>query len=363
MSGKADKPALSEFSDWQKREGELVGQIHRLERDLGKIKRSKAEYMATLTQAVTDAFATFSLDPIKPPTKDKRRRMGEVAVPMLSDTQLGKVTAEGDHLHYTSEIAVERVRTYAQKIADLTEIQRQAHPVDHCVTPLLGDIVEGEDIFPGQVHLIDSGLYRQIVISAEMLVDYLRSLLETYQTVTAHGVIGNHGRVGRKGVYDPETNMDRLVYWIARMALRDEPRLSWVLPEGRYERNWYSIVEIGKYRALAVHGDQFKGTLGMPWYGFAKKINAWAAGVIPCCPERPKCDHRVPFGDVFLGHWHQAALIPLNKRNVYVNGSTESYNTFAQENLAAMSDPSQWLLFVHPEKARVTASYVVHLTD
>lgn len=342
---------LEEFADGERNFEKMRDALHRAQRQLDEAKRSREVYMATLREAVTDAFSSFKLTPVKPPKLVRASaKMDEVAMPLLSDTQLGKVTSHGDDLQYTSDIGVERVRLFAQKIVELTDIQRADHPVSRCVPVMLGDIVEGEDIFPGQVHLIDSGLYRQVVTASEMVVDFLRYLLGHFESVHAYGVIGNHGRVGRRGVYDPETNMDRMVYWIARMALKDEPRIDWTIPEGRFERNWFSIVEIGNYRALAVHGDQFKGQLGMPWYGFAKKINGWAAGAI-----------HEEFGDVLMGHWHQRALIPLNMRNVYVNGSTESYNTYAQENLGAMSAPSQWLLFVHPEAGMVSSEYGVHL--
>lgn len=67
------------------------------------------------------------------------------------------------------------------------------------------------------------------------------------------------------------------------------------------------------------------------------------------------------FDAAFCGHWHQAARIPFNQRMLYVNGTTESYNTWAQENLKAQGYPSQTLLFVDPEQGRVTAEHVIDL--
>jgi hypothetical protein len=61
------------------------------------------------------------------------------------------------------------------------------------------------------------------------------------------------------------------------------------------------------------------------------------------------------------GHFHQAAVIPLNQRTVWVNGSTESYNTFAQEQLAGQSEPTQWVLLCDPDEGVITASYGVRL--
>ena len=184
-----------------------------------------------------------------------------------------------------------------------------------------------------------------------IFLEFFRTLLTTFDTVEVVWVIGNHGRIGRKGVFDPESNGDRMLGKLVQMLLEKEPRISFTVPDGKGERNWYAIAKVGNWSALCIHGDQLRGHSGLPYYGFQKKINSWAAGAI-----------REPFGDVLMGHWHQRALIPLNQRSVYVNGSTESYNTFAQEQLAAMSDPSQWLLFVHPDDGRVTAAYGVDLT-
>jgi hypothetical protein len=92
--------------------------------------------------------------------------------------------------------------------------------------------------------------------------------------------------------------------------------------------------------------------MGFPWYGVGKKVHSWASGAIP-----------ETFNDLMMGHYHQLALVPMNKRSVWANGSTESTNTFAAETLAAQSDPSQWLLFVNPDAGKVTASYAVRLLD
>lgn len=315
-------------------------------RKLEKSRISKDELVEAVYEAVKDAASTLTIDPVKPPVKDKRRKHEEVAVPLVSDLQLAKVTPT-----YDSDTCEKRMELYADKIIELTDIQRSDHPIRRAVVPCLGDIIEGECIFPGQSHLIDGGLYRQIAVDGpRIIVNFLRKLLTCFDTIHVEWVIGNHGRIGRRGDFEPETNGDRMLGKIVSDLLRNEPRITFNIPDGRGERNWYSVCEVGNWKALCIHGDQIKGHSGFPWYGLGKKVNGWASGAIP-----------EEFFDVLMGHWHQIASIPLNKRTVYVNGSTESYNTFAQENLAAMSDPAQWLLFVHPEHGRVTAEYKVWL--
>jgi len=268
---------------------------------------------------------------------------------MLSDWQLGKVTPD-----YDSVVCEQRIQQYTAKVAALTEIQRADHPVNELHVWLLGDLVEGELIFPGQAHKIDASLYRQVALDGpRILGDFLRQMLSIFAEVKVTAVIGNHGAIGglSRREMDPESNADRMLYRIVQQLLASEKRLSWTIPDGGRERYWYAIDQIGTYSCLLFHGDQVRGGFaGMPFYGFYKAINGWASGAI-----------REPFGDAACGHWHQHASLTFNQRQLRVNGTTESYNTFAQEQLKAMGDPSQRLLFVHPERGKVSAEYQVYL--
>ena len=338
-----NSPSLDEFADVE----DLRGTIRNLTRQLAKAKGNEAEYVAAVFHGARDAMRGLAVPPIAPPKRDGRKRTAEVCVPLVSDLQLAKVTPD-----YNSEVCAERMARYAQKIIRLTEIQRSDHPVRKAVVCVLGDVIEGVEIFPGQQWLIDAGLYRQIMVDGPAIfLEFFRTLLTCFDTIECHWVIGNHGRIGRKGVFDPESNGDRILGKLMQMLLAKEPRISFTVPDGKGERNWYSIARVGNWSALCLHGDQIRGQLGFPWYGLGKKVNGWAAGAI-----------REPFDHVLMGHHHQLSCIPLNRRKVWANGSTESMNTYAQENMGSMGDPEQWTLFVDPEGGRVTASYGVDLS-
>jgi hypothetical protein len=328
---------------------ELKKKYNRLARQLYDVKHRRADYIDAVETAAREAIENIEIAPV-PNRMPGYHGTGtpEVAVALLSDTQVGKITPD-----YNSDVAHQRVMKYAEKIVRITEIQRHDHPVDHIVVPMLGDMVEGCDIFPGQQWLLDSTLYRQVFdTTPTIIVDFLRYLLANFETVTVEAVQGNHGRIGRKGQYGPEDNADRMVYKLVQLLMRDEPRLIYNMADPAGERAWYKVMEIGNYRAMLIHGDQIRGQMGFPWYGVGKKVHSWASGGIP-----------EQFDDLMMGHYHQLALVPMNKRSVWANGSTESTNTFAAETLAAQSDPSQWLLFVNPDAGKVTASYAVRLLD
>lgn len=323
----------------------------RLARQLHEVKHKQADYLATVEEAVRDSIGRIEIAPV--PLADYAGRDealvdGEYAVALLSDLQTGKITPD-----YNTEVCRERVAAYAEKVIELAKIQELHHPVRHCVVPMLGDMVEGVDIFPGQQWLIDSTLYDQLLNTTPVIiVDFVRRLLTHFDTVTVYAVDGNHGRIGRKGNFGPADNADRMVYRIVDLMLRDEPRFAMYMRDPHGERNWYLKMDLGAYSALLIHGDQIRGHSGFPWYGLGKKVQGWGSGALGADSG---------FLDVFMGHYHQLARVPLNHRAVWVNGSTESTNTYAAESLAAQSEPAQWLLFVDPRKGRVTASYGVDL--
>lgn len=325
----------------------------RLARQLHEVKHKQADYLGTVDQAVREAIGRIEIPPVELRSLEILHPFAgeeEVAVALLSDLQTGKITPD-----YDSAVAARRVQAYAEKIISISQIQERHHPVRTCRVAMLGDMVEGVDIFPGQQWLIDSTLYAQLFNTTPVIiVDFVRILLTHFDTVEVYAVDGNHGRIGRKGTFGPEDNADRMVYRIVELMLRDEPRFKMVMRDPAGERNWYLKMELGNYSALLIHGDQIRGHSGFPWYGLGKKVQGWGSGALGADSD---------FQDVFMGHWHQLARIPLNHRAVWVNGSTESTNTYASESLAAQSDPSQWLLFVDPFKGRVTASYGIDLKE
>lgn len=315
----------------------------KLVQEYEKIKNKKDDLAGAVYRAVTDIMSdTPPKPPVAAPKKDRRSSNEEVAVAVISDWQLAKVTPD-----YDSPTCERRIQQFANKIVDLTNIQRADHPVKKIHVWALGDIVEGELIFPGQSFLIDGGLYRQVTVDGpRILKDFLNTLLENFEEVHFTGVIGNHGAIGGRGRrdHDPETNADRMLYRIMSLIFENEPRITFDIPDGRGEKHWYAIDRIGNYSSLLLHGDQFSGLSAM--YSFQKKVYGWKIGALG-----------EDFDDVYSGHWHTPTKMTFNTIQVRVSGSPESTNTYASESLAAIGRPSQPLMFVHPEKGIVTAEY------
>lgn len=320
----------------------------RLLRKVQELKTSKLEATEAVFEAAKEGISLLDLRPVVAPVPDTRQGTEETAVAVLSDWQLAKVTPD-----YNSEVCEERIELYAEKLIRMVEVQRKDHPIKQLNVWLLGDIIEGELIFPGQSFLIDSSLYRQVTVDGpRILGNFLRKMMTVFESVHVVGVIGNHGRLGGRSARDmnPESNADRMLYRIVQQILANETRMTWHIPDGNNERNWYAVDKIGAKSFLLAHGDQIRGGFGgFPFYGLAKKTWGWATGAVP--------EH---FDEVMIGHWHQPTRVTLNRITARVNGSTESTNTYAMEQLAAVGRPSQWLLFIHPEHG-VSAEYCVWL--
>ena len=325
----------------------LRSENRRLARLIDKYKNVRDEASHVVYQAAFDAFNEFELPQIPKPSFPKSLSTSETAVAVLADWQMGKVTPD-----YNTEVLAKRMDVYMDKLIEITNIQRTHHPVKNLHVWILGDIVEGEEIFPGQSHLIDSGIYRQVGVNGpKILGNFLKTALEHFEHVHVTAVIGNHGAVGgrMRKQHDPETNMDRLLYKICEMIFESEGRISFNIPDGKGERNWYAVDYIGSYGTLLIHGDQMPSPSAT--HGYYKKVMGWKDGAIP---ER--------FDDVFMGHYHQQAKMTLGSTILRVSGSPESYNTYAQEYFHSMSRPCQHLMFVHPENG-VTSEYSIWLDE
>lgn len=337
-------PKLSEALEGAQELTDLKAAHVRTLRALEKANASRDELVDAVYRAAKDAAAGMHIRPVPTPRIDKRKADPEVAICILADWQLGKITPA-----YSSEIAAQRIALYAEKALRLIELQRTHHPVKEARIYLLGDLVEGEEIFPGQSHRIDASLYAQLFNGAEILAGVVRRIASSVEKVRVVGVIGNHGAIGGpvRRSYHPESNADAMLMNVARMLVRDE-RVEWpeVLVSG--ERAWYAIDEIYGKRWFLFHGDQIKGgAFGFPWYGFGKKLLGWATSV-------------EPFVYSASGHFHVPVRFQMNAITHWGAGSPESANTFAQEYLASGGqEPSQWLLF--QGKEGVTAEYLVRL--
>lgn len=303
----------------------------RLNNLVNKYKNNASEVYDSILNTVKSHAEQITVKPPKQQRSFDKARPTLVCNPWNADYQLGKVTPT-----YNSQIAVDRIDLYTDNIIQTAEDYRAAgYPVNTAHVYYLGDIVEGEQIFPQQAYTIDSSIYEQVAKTGPTICgSQLRRLLEVFDHVHVVGVIGNHGRISKFS--NPETNMDRMLYKILEHMFAYEPRITFNIPDGKGESMFWAVDSIGEYSTLLVHGDQFPSPSSLHQYW--KKILGWKTSGIP-----------VAFDDVAIGHYHQNTKFTLGETVVRISGSPESHNTFAQERIGVMGRPSQHLQMVNPE--------------
>lgn len=342
-----ETPDLHEFHALTENE-ELRRLVSDLQSRVRRAETKTAELIEAVKQGAKDAAVVLGNPPeVVKPKADRRIKDTEVALLHCSDWQVGKVTDS-----YSTEVADARVDALADKMVRLTEIERADHPVREAHVMLGGDMPEGVAIFPGQAFEIDASVFGQVFSAAGGIERLLRTCLGAFEKVHVWEEPGNHGRIGRKGDHPAHDNVDLLIYRLARERLaryETAGRLVWNETQG-----WHSIVQVGNYRALLVHGDEIKSFGGnIPAFGISRKVNAWATGVV------------APFTDCYMGHFHQPLVIPLahGRGRVFVNPSLESDNVYAQEFVGATGTPGQRLNFIDPDRGRVTTERLIWLDD
>lgn len=279
------------------------------------------------------------MEPLRIPQPPKPRKgltNVEQAVLHLSDVHFGKRTQT-----YNMAVAEERIILAGEKTRQITNLRRSEAKIDTLHLLLGGDMGEGEgEIFPGQAHEIDADVIAQSCREGpRVIAELIVGMLAEFQRISVKGVPGNHGKSSRQAA--KRNNFDNWFYDITRhmvekqLTPKDAARIEWDLPFDRPPgREWWAhSVICDRWGALVVHGDQIKGQLGMPWYGFGKKTYGW----IDAIP--------LAWDYLFSGHFHTAARIELNSRTVLANGTTESENAYAQETMAAGGRPQQRLCF------------------
>jgi hypothetical protein len=327
--------------DHQRELDELQRLLKKAQQEAAANKRRTDDLVnAVYTAAYEAARASGRGLAVKRPPVDKRRRKAEVALIHATDWQLGKKTVT-----YGITTLSKRMELFADKVIEITGIQRQDHPVKEAVLMLGGDMVEGLGIYESQIYEIEAHLFEQLFECARIIEKLVRSLAQNFEQVRVVCEFGNHGRIGKYGVMPKGDNVDRMAYRIVEDRTKDIAHVTW-----QQSDNWYQHFAIGNYRVLLVHGDEVRTYSGTPLFGILRRVSAWAAGVVPT------------FEDCYMGHWHNPISATIGNGNrVFITGSPESGNAYAAEHLAAQARPSQRLHFIDPEKGRVTGEYVVWL--
>lgn len=258
----------------------------------------------------------------------------EEVILMISDVQAGLTVdarESGGLGSFDTDTLLKSIQYYQESVIN---ILTRYHPnVKTLNVFFLGDIVEGETIYGGQLREIDMNLIQQTMFCWDHFAHMLNSFTGIFKEVKCRGVVGNHGRIGKKGEHSPMSNFDYLIYKMLEDRLRYNKRITWKVSE-----SWWDIAEIQGWKWLLVHGDDSgQGWAGIPFYAVNRHKTRYREMFKQLKEE---------FGDFdFMCAGHHSILSHFN--NIWLNGSWPGGTEFSLKRLQLGDPPAQWILGMH----------------
>lgn len=265
------------------------------------------------------------IPPVVPPKKVVPKGLTEEdAVLVISDVQAGLTTSAketGGLGEFNTPILLKQVEALGNAVESIMKYHVN---IKNLHIWFNGDIIEGEDIFPGQLREIDMNIVEQISFCVEHFARLIYRLSHLFESVSCTGTVGNHGRIGRKGEHSPMANFDYLTYkWLAERT-KSIPHVSWTIPE-----TWWLINEVQGWRFLQVHGDDTgQSTWGIPFYGAGRHAQRYQ--------EMLRLAQQKGFDYIVLGHHSE----PAQFKNVIMAGSWPGGTEFSIKRLQLLDVPS-----------------------
>lgn len=268
------------------------------------------------------------------PAKPKRHRSTLVAV--LSDLHLDQVVdaAEMRGLNaYNRQIAVGRLREWAENVVNLGQHHINDVRWDGVVVPVLGDL------YPGDIHLElvrsnEAHTLASVEFWADHLVAALRLVADAYGKVHVPWVVGNHGRTTVKPVFSGRatSNVDWLTGRIVARELKGDKRFTFDVPVSMETSFTAYSTTFQCYHGETNGG----GGIGGIWPPIMR---------LDAKKRQRQSAVGDPYDHLLIGHWHQLVFA----KGFTVNGSMVGYDEYAYGNSLGYEPPQQAFLVVHPE--------------
>lgn len=345
--------------DWQERKNELrakaeARKVKWVREQMNKIDLLKDMLEETLAKAEPPVV---EVQPIRVVSKTKGKDGRRVTLWFeFSDLQLGTVmTAEqmGGLNKHNWVIWLEKLRIWKTGvIAMVRQYLDSGYQIDQVIIACLGDMVEGQDIFKGQVWQIDRHVVDQALLGANDTAGAFAEIVLTFPDLKFDilEVFGNHGRVGMKGDAPYSCSMDKVYQRMLEAQL-----LRCGAKNLHYHRNeaWFYLVEVYGWNHLLLHGDQ--GMSGL-WSG-RPTVNGLEKGITR---YNQMLQQQIHF--LHCGHFHQEWGLSFNMSYMLINGSFIGTSSFSASQMISGSPPIQMAHAFEP-RVGLARSERIHLVE
>lgn len=267
---------------------------------------------------------------------------------LFSDCQIGEKIQrkETGYLEYNIDVFERRLEKLYTSVLNITERHRKDCGIDNLNVFMLGDIVEGRQIYKGQSSRVTTDVVEQMFRGQELIAGFLRSLSRYYDNIKVSCVCGNHGRVGKKNEELTHVNWDYVIYRNLQEILRNIGNIRIDV-----DKKWWKIVNVQGWKFYLEHGDRIKKFWQIPWYGIERADNRVLKMMRALNQD---------YDYFVIGHHHVPFECDANRGERICNGTFSSGNPYAMRDLKVMARPTQKLFGVHREVG-ITFRYNVRL--
>jgi len=272
-------------------------------------------------------------------------------VVQMSDLQLGTLmTSEemGGLNEHNWKVWRDKLTIWKTELIRLIDSYASRFIVDHVVIFMMGDMVEGQDIFAGQKWQIDRHVCDQAIDGANDTAGAMIELIGTFPNLKFRifEVFGNHGREGRKGENPFSCSWDKVYQrftelQVSRVRL---PNCTW-----HQNETWFQLVDIYGKVHLIVHGD--RGIAGI--WGGRPTINSLEKGVVRYSQMTQQHIHFL-----HCGHFHQNWQVSFNRAQLLINGSWIGTSSFSAADLIAASPAVQMVYAIDPRVGLLRSEFI-----
>ena len=313
----------------------LRKQIREHESTIKKLRSELGSQQEFAQQVCASVVAAEPFPPFKYRTPGKSEKP-IAAVLKLSDWHIGEVIQSAEVEDFNSfnwTIAQARIYGIVEAFLEWIEVQRSSYRIDKCYIFGEGDYVSG-DIHGELLATNEFPLPEQTAKAGQLLGEVFRIICPRFKEVEAMLVgADNHGRLQKKpqGKQKTSNNMSYLVHALAISIAERCANLKPTVAKGAKLH-----CDVNGKKFLIEHGDNIRGQMGIPYYGFARLLGKEAT-------RRMNTD--AGFDYLSIAHFHVPAIIEMR---TIVNGSLSGTTEF-DHGQGRHARPAQVAFLVHPK--------------
>lgn len=308
------------------------GQKNTAVRRIAKLQ-SMRDYLSSQVGTFYDENPQYLLAATPVPEAEATEKGEREIIVQLSDWQVGKW-----EMGFGVEGTVRRIRDVERAVAAMVRRVRDAgYAVNTIHIVFGGDMIEGCFIYRSQnVTGLDRTsnthfLTKQIQTVAHEQARFVQFVSQLATGVIVHVVGGNHGRVnGPNDFADPDDNFDVMAARWSEDLCRGLTNVTWDISD-----TWWVGFESMGYYIVAMHGDQWKGSLESLRSVLPKWVTSGLFG------ERPDM--------VLVHHRHSGAMVEMSKVIVFQNGTIDGGSEWYLKAYGESSTPQQNVIVMSPE--------------